>query len=138
MSTEHPQGQSPLPDGADSVRPAITPEAFQEVQASDDFAELRRRFRRFAFPMTAVFLVWYGAYVLASTYAPEFMATRAIGEVSIGMLWGFGQFLSTFVITWLYIRHANRRIDPLAGKLRERLESGTSGTSATELEGGQA
>ena len=88
--------------------------------------------------MTAVFLVWYGAYVLASTYAPEFMATRAIGEVSIGMLWGFGQFLSTFVITWLYIRHANRRIDPLAGKLRERLEAGTSGTSATELEGGQA
>ena len=33
-----------------------------------------RRFRRFVFPMTALFLVWYFLYVLLAAYAPDFMA----------------------------------------------------------------
>lgn len=28
----------------------------------------------------------------------------------------------TFLITWLYIRHANRHLDPIAAKLRDELE----------------
>jgi uncharacterized membrane protein (DUF485 family) len=32
------------------------------------------------------------------------------------------QFVSTLVITWLYVRYANRRLDPIAEKIREDLE----------------
>ena len=41
----------------------------------------------------------------------------------IGLLLGIGQFASTFLITFLYVRHANRRLDPLADKIRTDLES---------------
>ncbi|WP_344422072.1 DUF485 domain-containing protein, partial [Amycolatopsis minnesotensis] len=37
---------------------------WEEVQASPEFVELRRRLRVFVFPMTVVFVVWYLAYVL--------------------------------------------------------------------------
>ena len=30
--------------------------------------------------------------------------------------------MTTFVITHLYVRHANRRTDPIADEMRERLE----------------
>jgi hypothetical protein len=33
-----------------------------ETQASPEFQELKRKFRGFAFPLTAAFLVWYFLY----------------------------------------------------------------------------
>ncbi len=119
-----PAAHNPLPalDGDQPVSPSAS--AFQEVQASAEFIELRSRFRRFAFPMTAAFLVWYFAYVLLSTYAESFMNIRVFGNVSLGILLGLLQFLTTFVITWIYIRHANKNLDPLAAKLRDKLEGG--------------
>ena len=61
---------------------------YVEVQQSDEFAELRRRFRRFVFPMTALFLAWYFLYVLLAAYAPEFMSQRSVGEINVGLLFG--------------------------------------------------
>ena len=103
-------------------RRLLTPEEYRQAQDSPEFTELRRRFRRFAFPMTVAFLAWYLLYVLLSTYAPDFMATPVFGNVNIGILLGLGQFVSTFVITHLYVAHANRKTDPIADDMRERLE----------------
>ncbi len=95
---------------------------FVEVQASPEFQELRSRLRRFVFPMTAVFLLWYFAYVMLGAFAHDFMATKVFGDVNVGLLIGLGQFLTTFVITGLYVRFANRELDPRAGAIREELE----------------
>ncbi|WP_129667090.1 DUF485 domain-containing protein [Phytoactinopolyspora endophytica] len=96
------------------------------MQASPEFAELRRRFRAFAFPMTVAFIAWYFMYVLLSTYAVGFMSTSVFGNVNVGVVLGLGQFASTFLITWLYIRHANSRLDPVATRIREELEGGSA------------
>ena len=122
----------PPPEGSD-VEPAVepetsappgepTPEQYVEVQQSEDFSLLRRSFRGFAIPMTIAFLVWYFAYVLMSTYAEVLMATPVIGNLNLGILLGLSQFVMTFLITWLYIRHANKNLDPIATKIREELE----------------
>lgn len=117
-TTEHPphvsKGDSPTPSG----------QQFLDTQASPEFQELRSRLRRFVFPMTAIFLVWYGVYVLLGAFAHDFMATQVFGNVNVGLLLGLGQFLSTFVITGLYVRFANRELDPRAAAIREELEGG--------------
>jgi uncharacterized membrane protein (DUF485 family) len=97
-----------------------------QVQQSADFTELRRRLRRFVFPMTGVFLVWYLVYVLLADYAHGFMSTKLVGNINIALVLGLLQFVSTFVITMVYVRYANRRLDPQAGKIREEIE-GVSG-----------
>jgi uncharacterized membrane protein (DUF485 family) len=97
---------------------------FLAAQASPEFEELRTRLRRFVFPMTAFFLIWYGLYVLLGAFAHDFMATRVFGNVNAGLLIGLGQFLSTFVITGLYVRFANRELDPRAAAIRADLEGG--------------
>lgn len=99
-------------------------EEYERMQASPEFAELRRRFRAFAFPMTAAFIAWYLLYVLLSTYAVDFMSTRVVGHINVGLLLGLAQFASTFLITWFYVRHANRRLDPSAEQIRAELEDG--------------
>ena len=102
--------------------PAPTGQQFLAIQASPEFQELRTRLRRFVFPMTAFFLVWYGLYVLLGAFAHDFMAIKVFGNVNVGLLIGLGQFLTTFVITGLYVRFANRELDPRAAAIRERLE----------------
>ncbi|PXX62358.1 uncharacterized membrane protein (DUF485 family) [Nocardia tenerifensis] len=110
----------------DGSAPRRTPSAdeFFEVQASPDFQELRTRLRRFVFPMTALFLVWYLSYVLLGAYAHDFMAHKVFGNINVGLLLGLGQFVSTFAITALYVRFANRELDPRAAAIRSKLEGG--------------
>ena len=104
--------------------PELVETDYQRVQRSQEFQDLRRRFRRFVFPLTAFFLVWYLAYVLLAAYAHDFMSTRVAGNITVGLLLGLGQFVSTFVITMLYARWANRQQDPVADRLREHIETG--------------
>jgi uncharacterized membrane protein (DUF485 family) len=95
---------------------------FEGAQASEPFQRLKRRHRSFVFPVGAAFLVWYFAYVLLADYAHDFMATRVVGNITVGLLFGLGQFVTTFAITTWYVSYANRRLDPLADELRASLE----------------
>ena len=97
---------------------------YRDVQQSPDFADLRRRFRRFVFPMTALFLAWYFLYVLLAAYAHDFMAKKAFGNITVGLLFGLGQFASTFIITMVYARWADHQLDPGAERLRKQIEEG--------------
>ena len=104
-------------------RRLLTPEEYRAAQDSPEFQELKRRFRRFAFPMTVAFFTWYLLYVLLSTYAHDFMSTPVLGNVNVGLLLGLAQFVTTFAITHLYVAHANRQTDPIADEMRGRLEA---------------
>jgi uncharacterized membrane protein (DUF485 family) len=101
------------PTGA-SDRPADASQAYIEIAKSPDFAALRRMFRRFVFPLSALFLFWYLLYVLMSIYAHDFMSRSVVGNVHVGMVFGLLQFVSTFIITMVYRRWADRSFDPAA------------------------
>lgn len=96
------------------------------VQRSPEFATLRRALRGFVFPMTAAFFAWYALYVILSAYARGFMGTVLFGNVNVALVFGLLQFVSTFLIAWLYSRYADRRIDPAADRIREELTGGDS------------
>jgi uncharacterized membrane protein (DUF485 family) len=46
------------------------------------------------------------------------MARPVLGAVNVAMLAGLGQFLSTFLLTWAYARHARLRRARAALELR--------------------
>lgn len=98
----------------------VTPDVdFGAIQSTERFQGLRRRHRNFVFPVLALALLWYLAYVLLAGYAPEFMATPVFGRVNVGLLIGLGQVATTFIITMIYVAYANRRLDPVAAEIRE-------------------
>jgi uncharacterized membrane protein (DUF485 family) len=98
---------------------------FERTQESPDFQELRRRFRSFAFPMTAAFLAWYLLYVVLSGWARGFMGTKVLGHINVALVFGLLQFVSTFLIAWLYSRRATSKLDALADKIRAEVEGET-------------
>ncbi|MGW0122757.1 DUF485 domain-containing protein [Streptomyces sp. NPDC003327] len=102
------------------VRP--TTDEFVQVQESEEFGELRRTYRSFAFPLTIAFIAWYLLYVLLSNYAGGFMGTKVFGNINVALVLGLGQFATTFLIAWLYSRHAANRLDPKAEAIKSRME----------------
>lgn len=96
---------------------------YQEVQARPQFRQLRKTHRSFVFPMMAIFLIWYLVYIMLAAFAPEFMAIKVLGNINLGIVMGLLQFVSTFVITGIYVSFANRKMDPPSTEIREELEA---------------
>ena len=117
MSTSM-RGPDPTPPSGDVGHPVGS---YLEVADSPEFAELRRTFRRFVFPMSALFLGWYLLYVLLSISATDFMGIPVVGHIHLGLILGLLQFVSTFVITTVYARWADRRFAPAAAELARRV-----------------
>ena len=98
-----------------------TADDYTRMESDDRFVELRRRFRNFAFPATVAFLAWYLLYVLMSAYARGFMDAKVVGHLNVAFFFGILQFVSTFLIAYLYSKYANRQLDPLAEELNRDL-----------------
>ncbi|MPZ29064.1 MAG: DUF485 domain-containing protein [Micromonosporaceae bacterium] len=108
MSTDPSQPGAAPPD----------PQWYLATQRSAEFVGLRRALRGFIFPMTVAFLAWYALYVFLSAYARGFMTTQLVGNINVALVFGLLQFVTTFLIAWLYARYADRRLDPVADRLR--------------------
>lgn len=120
MTTE----AAPPPGSAGTPQAGPTAEDFERVQRSAEFAELRGSYRSFAFPLTVAFIAWYLLYVLLSSYAGGFMGTRLFGNINVALVLGLAQFATTFLIAWLYSRHAAAKLDPKASAIKARMEAG--------------
>jgi uncharacterized membrane protein (DUF485 family) len=99
-------------------------EEYARVQESEEFGELRRSYRSFAFPLTIAFITWYLLYVLLSNYAGGFMGAKVLGNINVALLLGVLQFVSTFLIAWWYARTAAAKLDPKAEAIKSRMEGG--------------
>lgn len=110
----------------------MAPDPYLETQASAEFAGLRKTLRGFIFPMTAAFFIWYALYVVLSAYARDFMSIKLIGHINVALVFGLLQFVTTFLIAWLYERFSSSKIDPTAERIRERIENGPSAARVEE------
>ena len=110
---ESPRGAAP-PGG---------PTPYEEMRRSPEFTALRARWRRYIFTMSGLFLAWFLVYVLLADFAPSVVNTR-LGDtnMTVGLLLGLLQFVSTFVIAVAYARYAEKNLDPTAAELRSRVE----------------
>lgn len=122
MTTE-PSGPGPAPGGLDNA-------AYVQLSQTPEFQRLRLAFRRFVFPMTVAFLLWYLLYVVLSAYARGFMGTKVVGEINVALVFGLLQFVSTFLIAWAYERYARRGLEPLAGSVRDAIPGRAAGGAA--------
>ena len=93
---------------------------YEELSTTNEFRELRTRYRAFAIPWTITFLVWYFVYVVLCMWATDFMDYRLWGNINVALVLGLLQFASTFLIAGLYARHAGKSLDPLARSLENR------------------
>ena len=95
--------------------------ATEAVGRDPEMIELENRHRRFVWPATAFFLVYYLTLNVLAGTSPDLMGRKLFGEFTFGYLFALSQFLMAFVVAWVYSRWAASRMDPLATDLREKL-----------------
>ncbi len=96
---------------------------YDRLHETAEFQELRRRFRKFAFPATAAFLAWYLLYVFMSNWASDFMSYKLVGHINVALVFGLLQFVTTFGLAFMYARYMNREVDPIARQLEAQYDS---------------
>ena len=114
-------------NGGNGVHQRSDHPIYVELQRTEEFAELRRRFRNFVFPVTIAFLAWYLLYVVMSNWAGDFMGKEVVGNVNVALVFGLLQFASTFLIAVFYARYMNKNVDPLARELEKRYDDELGG-----------
>jgi uncharacterized membrane protein (DUF485 family) len=118
MSTSSPPpAEHPARDQATRHDPV-----YDRLAETEEFREVRRRTGVFVIPATAAFLGWYLLYVVMSNWAHDFMSQKVLGHINVALIFGLLQFVSTFLIAWLYARHMNTHVDDLAHELDVRYE----------------
>jgi uncharacterized membrane protein (DUF485 family) len=111
--------RQPLPERPHE-RAARHDPIYDTLHQEPDFHDLRRLYRSFVFPATAAFLSWYLLYIVMSNWAHDFMSHQLWGNVNVALVFGLLQFVTTFLLAWLYSRYSTARLDPLARRLDEQ------------------
>jgi uncharacterized membrane protein (DUF485 family) len=93
------------------------------IERSSEFQELVRERRSFLVPATIVFLVGAIGYLLLAAFAPGVMGWQIADGLPFAWIAAISQVLLTWVLTWAYLRKADRDFEPLeqrAAALAER------------------
>ena len=104
----------------------VAKSAWDQIAASKQFQDLMATKRIFIVPAFIFFVVYYFALPVLVGYAPQFMATKVIGQVNLAYLFALSQFFVAWIIAGLYVRAANS-FDRLAKDILEKAENSKGG-----------
>jgi uncharacterized membrane protein (DUF485 family) len=79
---------------------------------------LAKRRWRIAITLTAAMVAIYFGFVSLIAFDKAFLARQITPGLSVGILLGVLVIVSTWLLTWAYVRWANERYDPELEKLR--------------------
>jgi uncharacterized membrane protein (DUF485 family) len=74
---------------------------------------------RVALTLTSVMVVIYFGFVSLIAFDKPLLATRITPGLSLGILLGVLVIVSSWLLTWVYVRWANTRYDPELHRLRK-------------------
>ena len=92
-----------------------------ELQHLPEYKELIATRSRIVWPLAALMLLVYYAYILVIAFKPELFATRiGEGHTTLGIVIGLGLIFFSFLLTGIYVHKANSKLEPLTKKLLEK------------------
>lgn len=80
---------------------------------------LARARTRIALVLTAAVVAVYFGFILAVAFARPALGMLLAPGLSLGILLGAAVILVAWVLTWVYVRWANTRYDPVLRALRD-------------------
>ena len=91
----------------------------QRITQTPEYNELISKRSKLIWPLAVLTVAAYVAFILAIAFAPHALGTPiGDGVISIGIVLGLALIIFNFVITLLYVRGANRTIEPLIARVQ--------------------
>lgn len=89
---------------------------WEVIARSAAFRELVAQRRRYSSAILAVFALYLGGYIILLGYGRGFLGESVYESATVAIVLGLSQFALTWLLTFLYIRRAQRVFDPLAAE----------------------
>jgi uncharacterized membrane protein (DUF485 family) len=90
------------------------------IERSPEFRELVTGRKRFTWTAGAIGVGLGALVVVLAGIAPDLMGTKVIGSMSLGFLSGVLLIVTTWVITFMYMRRSDRVWGPLEEEVRRK------------------
>jgi uncharacterized membrane protein (DUF485 family) len=89
------------------------------LTASGDYRALIHQRHRVVWPLLCLTVLSYLGFILLIAFAPASLGVPVVegGVISVGILLGLALIVLNFIITLLYVRAANRHIEPLIARI---------------------
>jgi len=101
---------------------SATDDRYVAVYDSAQFTTLRRRSNSFVAWASAAFYGWWLLVILLAAFVPQFFRQKLVGPINVGLLAILISFLLVTVVSTLWLRYADKRLDPLSEQIRADLE----------------
>jgi uncharacterized membrane protein (DUF485 family) len=85
-----------------------------------ELQDLARRRWRIAVVLTMVMVALYFGFILLVAYNKPLLARPVVPGLSLGILFGALVIVLSWILTWVYVRWANRHYDPALHRLRSQ------------------
>lgn len=85
-----------------------------------ELQELARRRWRIAVVLTLAMIALYFGFILLVAYNKPLLARPVVPGLSLGILFGALVIVLSWILTWVYVRWANRHYDPALHRLRSQ------------------
>ena len=102
---------------------------WQAIEASPEFQELVKARRSFLVPATIVFLVGSLGYLLVAAFVPGVMGWQIVDGLPFAWISAVCMVLLTWVLTFAYLRKADRDFEPLEERAAAVAQRTTEGAA---------
>ena len=93
---------------------------WSEIAKSTEFLRLERMRRQMVAVFLGIFVVAFGTFIVLCAYARPFMGKSVSGGLTMAYVWLLALTVLAWILTWLYLRLSERRLEPLAQRIVER------------------
>lgn len=97
----------------------MSAEGNERLEREQALRMLARSRWRVAITLTVAMVAVYFGFVSLIAYDKAFLARQITPGISVGILLGVLVIVSTWLLTWAYVRWANERYDPELERLRK-------------------
>ncbi|MEI3612585.1 DUF485 domain-containing protein [Pseudogracilibacillus sp. SO30301A] len=103
--------------------------AFEKIEKTEEFQDLKRRKYRFIFTVPVLFLIYYLLFIVMSAYAKPLMSSIVFGNFTFGYLFGISYYVVIWALAFIYVFKAksyDRQVDDIIAKYgpKEEQEKG--------------
>jgi uncharacterized membrane protein (DUF485 family) len=95
---------------------------WQAIARSPEFAALEAARRRVMLATLGVFTLAVGVFLILCGYARPFMDRSVDGGLTVAYVWLLALTVMAWVLVWMYLRFAERRLEPASAELARRLD----------------
>lgn len=83
------------------------------IQRDPNYIQLVQIRKSFGWTLTIIMLVIYYGYIALVAFAPEVIATKVAGSITVGIILGAALIVISIVLTGIYVLRANSTYDDL-------------------------